>query len=248
MNSNRDARVASQCLSRASPVRSIARRAAAAIAIASAVAHAATPFEPIAREARVALLAVPSVSGQSVFLSAGVVLPRATTTELAEFVRTAGATAAAEWVCRTYTDESGASLRQVIQVVEVATATDEHGAAATDALVCPRVRRRVHEAIVRGCLLAASCTSYRRIVSHDLSYRACVATPEQRAAFDVATCAQILLGRSGRAFALRVFANRAARANACLQLSVSAGDPFELAIGNDGTPSVRLDVRTDGCE
>jgi hypothetical protein len=95
---------------------------------------------------------------------------------------------------------------------------------------------------------AASCTIYRRIVSHDLSYRACVATPEQRAAFDVATCAQILLGRSGRAFALRFFSNRAARANACLQLAVSAGDPFELAIGNDGTPSVRLDVRTDGCE
>jgi hypothetical protein len=229
-------------------VRAIARWATAAIAIVAAAVHAATPFEPIAREARLALVAVPSVSGQSVFLAAGLVLPRATTTDLAAFVRAAGAPAAAQWLCRTYTEASPASLRQVIQAVELATATDEHGAAAIDALVCPRLRRHVHEAIVEGCLLAPSCTSYRRIVSHDLSYPACVATPEQRAAFDEATCAQILLGRSGRAVALRVFASRAARADACLELSVSAGDPFELAIGNDGTPSVRLDVRADGCE
>jgi len=203
---------------------------------------AGTPFEPVRRDARIELRVS---SPTPAFVSADFVIPRATTRELAEYAKTAGARAAVQWLCDAYavppaTDPDAASLRQLVDVAAATIA----GSPAADALVCPRINRHVHVTKrkitnIFACIFGDcddGVVTYRAM-SHILAYPGCVSTAPDRAAFDTAQCSRALLGRSRRATTFRFFTRRAAMKNGCLQITL-AGQ----------RPSVRLYDRTFGCE
>ena len=220
------------------------------VVLAAAPAGSRTaPVEPVRRDARIEIrrsVAVPELSLPSVFISAGLIVPRETTRELAAYARGNGPMAA-KWLCDNYADASGsgpgaADLRLLI---EQAAPEGEFAAQASDALVCPRVRQRVREVrsklVNPGCLFdifgSEECHWVRySFMSHELAYPGCAATEEQRQAFGSAVCQTVLLGRSGRATAFKYFTRRAARTHACLVVSLSAVP----------TPSVQLARRA--CE
>jgi hypothetical protein len=221
-------------------IRTAVLGASLAVAVASGGALAATPFVPVRRDARLELTTTES-SATPAFVSAELVIPRATTRELAAYAGTAGGRAAAPWLCDAYTatpDADGASLKQLVAATA---ATDSAGIAAADALVCPRIRRHLFALKTKRpsiyCFLDCDDVTYR-YRSPVLAYRKCEATDEQRAALDAAACKEVLLGHSRRGSALRFFAKRAAMDHACLSIRLSAS----------GKPAVALGTAASGCE
>jgi len=197
--------------------------------LAATAARASVPAEPIRRDARIEVerfpVAVPPATTMP-FVFANFVIPSTTTAELAEFARAAGGPAAAAWLCDAYAeaptfDPEAASLHSLI---DTASAVDEIGQHAADALVCPIVRTRLRQTVTKvtdDCSSFFDCkTVSYTIVSHQLAHAGCTATPAERQAFDGATCRRVLLGSSGRAFALRVFSRRSGRVGGCLELRI----------------------------
>lgn len=196
----------------------------------------ADAVEPVRRDPTVVVEHVPMLFGSPAFEAAHLVIPRTTTAELADFVRSAGAPGAAQWLCAAYTATPPASdspAGSLVGLIDIAASAGPSGEEATDALVCPRLRRHLRETIHKndlGCLFGpfpchSHITRYTRI-SHDLAYPACAASEAQRQAFDAASCELVLLGRTGRASALRVFLRRARRRNGCLDIAVNAYGRF----------------------
>ncbi len=199
-----------------------------------------TPFEPVRRPALIGPRVSPAAPDGFDF-----VIPRATTSELAEYAQKAGARAAVKWFCDAYAVESPSnpddpSLRQL---VTGAALTSEAGAAAADALVCPRIRRHLRETRMKTrrplfCIYGDCDKTVRyRVMSHVLAHRGCESTDAGRAAFDAEHCTKVFLGRSRRATAFRFFTRRAARNNGCLQITLALEKP-----------SVQLYDGINGCE
>jgi hypothetical protein len=199
--------------------------------LAATAARANVPVEPIRRDARIEVerfpFAVPPATTPP-FVFASFVIPISTTADLAEFSRTAGGPAAAAWLCDAYADApafdpDAASFRGLI---EAASAVDDIGRHAADALVCPIVRTRLRQTVTKvtdDCSSFFDCkTVTYTIVSHQLAHAGCTEGGAERHVFDGATCRRVLLGSSGRAFALRVFSRRAGRVGGCLELRIDA--------------------------
>ena len=222
--------------------------------LAAGSARAKVAIEPVRRNASITVdESVPSVfSPTSEFLGVSFVIPTATTRELARYQRGAGAQAAARWLCGAYTvapavDPQSASLRGLMNT---AAEHAERGIEAANTLVCPNLRQHPRDTVTRrsdGCIFEdpifgghSDCHIIRyKVMSHDLAFAgtcASTATAEQREAVDSATCQYVLLGRSGRATALRFFTRRAARHQDCLRLSLVEGG------------GVVLYPRAPGCE
>ena len=199
--------------------------------LAATAARASGPAEPIRRDARIEVerfpVAVPPATTMP-FVFANFVIPSETTAELAEFARAAGGPAAAAWLCDAYAEAptSGPDAASLRSLIDTAAAVDEIGQHATGALVCPIVRTRLRQTVTKvtdDCSSFFDCkTVTYTIVSHQLARAGCAATPAERQAFDGATCRRVLLGSSGRAFALRVFSRRAGRVGGCLELRIDA--------------------------
>ncbi len=208
--------------------------AAALCAGPSAAASAAQPFEPVRRDAVIDVEELPPpLSPTPAFLFASMTLASATTQELADYARALGARAAAQWLCEHYVapldgDSATGSFQQMI---DEAAATGAVGAAASNALVCPRDRPRLHEVDEHlenpGCIFSpfGGCHTVRTIVlSHVLAYPDCNATDAQRRSYGVDACEGLFYGASGRATALGLYLRRVRRSpRRCLQFRLQGG-------------------------
>ena len=232
-------------------------------------------FVPVRREARIELgvlnnvYAMPEASrvltlqvfgtsdpGDLDYFAADLILPRATTDELARYARHAGRRAGARWFCAAYAAApadapTSASLRTLL--VRAAAEGGTEGARAGDALVCPRhaPRRGAGSGgddygffdwfvrwLSRGARLLLAAVGEE---GHRISTSACAATDGMRAGFDQTACEDVL---RGRVFAVAVA--RAARRGACLRLRVGAHRPLPGTMG--GGEFFEVGVATAGCD
>lgn len=114
-----------------------------------------------------------------------------------------------------------ASLRELILK---AAATDESGALAADALVCPRLRKRIYDVSSRlknpRCGILNPFCEHVRVteLSHYLASTACRASTTERSGSDTNLCQEVFLGHAHRATALRLFLRLARRYGGCLQI------------------------------